>query len=120
MNYIINPAWFYWANVADTLKVVSIVLFIISAVSLVISGIMALVNKDFGEEDNDYKTAKRFFKLCCVVLVAVGLLVVFIPDKKTLIEMQIARYATYENAEITIDTIKGAVDYIVEAMNQLK
>lgn len=120
MNYIINPAWFYWVNVADTLKTVSIVLFIISAVSLIISGVMVLANKDFGEEDNDYKTAKRFFKLCCVVLVAVGLIVVFIPDKKTLVEMQIARYATYENAEITIDAIKGAVDYIVEAMKQLK
>lgn len=120
MNYIINPAWFYWANVADMLEAVSIVLFIISAVSFVIIGAMVLATKDFGEEDNGYKTAKRLFKLCCVVLVSVGLLAVFIPDKKTLIEMQIARYATYENAEITIDTIKGAVDYIVEAMKQLK
>ena len=120
MNYIINPAWFYWVNVADMLKLVSIMLFAISVVSLITSAVIALANRDFGEEDNDYKTAKRFFKRCVVLIVVFGLLFAFIPDKQTLIEMQIARYATYENAEITIDAIKGAVDYIVDAMKMVK
>ena len=37
-----------------------------------------------------------------------------------MIEMQIARYATYENAEWTVDAIKNAVDYVVQAVKSLK
>ncbi len=51
----------------------------------------------------------------------IGLLgVVFIPDKQTMIEMLVAKTATVENAEWTVDAVKQAVDYIVSAIQTLK
>ena len=120
MNYIINPMWFYWVNVVDTLVVILIVLFILAVVACVISGVFTLTTLEYGADDEDHKTAKRIFKKCIVVAVIAATAVILIPTKSTLIEMQIARYATHENAEITIDAIKSAVDYIVDAMKSVK
>lgn len=120
MNYIINPMWFYWVNVVDTLVVILIVLFILTVVFCVISGVFTLTTLEYGADDEDHKAAKRIFKRCFIAAVIVGIAVILIPTKNTLIEMQIARYATYENAEITIDAIKSAVDYIVDAMKSVK
>lgn len=44
---------------------------------------------------------------------------VFIPPRETLIEMQIARFATVENTEWALDAIKSATDYIVSAIKEL-
>ena len=44
----------------------------------------------------------------------------FVPSKEALIEMQVARFATYENAEWTLDTVKAAVDYIVESIKSVR
>ena len=120
MNYIINPMWFYWANVVDTLVVILIALLILAVVACVISGVLTFTTLEYGADDEDHKAAKRIFKKCLAVAVIAAVAVILIPTKNTLIEMQIARYATRENAEITIDAIKSAVDYIVEAMKSVK
>jgi Na+-driven multidrug efflux pump len=111
--------WFYWVNVVDTLVVILIVLFILAVIACVISGIFVFTTLEYGTDDEDHKAAKRLFKRCFIAAVVVAIAVILIPTKNTLIEMQIARYATYENAEITIDTIKSAVDYIVDAMKSV-
>ena len=120
MNYIINPVWFYWVNVVDTLVLILIVLFCLTVVSCVISGVFTLTTLEYGADDEDHNAAKRIFKRCFVVAVVVAVAIILIPTKNTLLEMQIARYATYENAEITLDAIKSAVDYIVDAMKSVK
>jgi Na+-driven multidrug efflux pump len=112
--------WFYWVNVVDTLVVILIVLLNLAVVACVISGIIAFTTLEYGDDDEDHKAAKRIFKRCFITAVVVAIAVILIPTKNTLIEMQIARYATYENAEITIDAIKSAVDYIVDAMKSVK
>jgi len=61
-----------------------------------------------------------FYWLSVVSCVRVFVGVIFIPSRNTMLEMQIARYATYENAEWTVETIKSAVDYIVQAIGSLK
>lgn len=120
MNYIINPMWFYWVNVVDTLVVILIVLFVLIVVSCVISGVFTLTTLEYGADDEDHKAAKRIFKKCFIMAAFLAVAIILIPTKNTLIEMQIARYATHENAEITIDAIKSAVDYIVDAMKSVK
>ena len=32
----------------------------------------------------------------------------------------VAKYATYENAGLTVDALKSAVDYVVQAIQSLK
>ena len=123
MNYIINPMWFYWINVADGLCSTFAAIAILMGVAEVVMAVIAIVSysfgKDYGPNDPDMQTAKAMIKpiIICGIVLAVSLIgVVFVPSKNTLIEMQVARYATYENAEWTVDAIKSAVDYIVNAI----
>lgn len=120
MNYIIDPMWFYWVGVVDDLRgVLSVAAITLGVVALVLL-VWAFCEKVFDGEDDIAKTiTKKAFTL--MVMAAVfGLLMVAVPSKQTLIEMQVARFATYENAEWTVETIKQAVDYIVEAVGSLK
>lgn len=115
MNYIINPMWFYWINVVDTLRLVVSVTICISTAAALVAAIIAVVNSDW-QDDGEYKLAVKVFKRMIALFVILCVALVFLPSKNTLIEMQIARYATQENAELTIDAIKSAVDYIVQAI----
>lgn len=123
MNYIINPMWFYWINVADGLHtgfgVAAVLLGLAEIVMAVIAGLSYSMGKDYGPNDPDLKTAKALIKpiiICGIILAVFLVAVAFIPSKNTLIEMQVARFATYENAEWTVETVKSAVDYIVDAI----
>lgn len=127
MNYIINPNWFYWISVANGLRtaftVLGVVLLSAEVVMCVVAGSHYSMGKDYGKNDPDLQTAKALIKpmvICAAALCASFLVSIFIPSRNTLIEMQIARYATYENAEWTVDAIKSAVDYIVNAIQSLK
>ena len=110
-GYIINPAWFYWVNVVTGLKIVALVGAIIGIIAC-IPLIIAVV-----DEDDDYLKPLRIVIACTAVCIIAA---VFIPTKNTLIEMQVAKYATWENAEWTVDAIKDAVDYIVDAIGSIR
>lgn len=115
MNYIIDPMWFYWLGVVDALKIISVIAFTISGIGLVVAGVSRIVySGEFDEEEAAIAT--RFLKITMPVAIVSVLALVLVPSKNTLIEMQIARYATQDNAELTIDAIKSAVDYIVQAI----
>ena len=111
-GYIINPAWFYWVNVADGINTIMIVGMILSLSALLVCGIIMFI-----EDDDDFLKPVRL-GLGFLIFFILG--AVFIPSKETLIEMQIAKYATWENAEWTVDAVKDAVDYIVNAIGSLK
>lgn len=119
MNYIVDPAIFYWISVLDSLKTVSIVLMIISIVCAFICVAMFCTNNDWWDEE-DMTKFKRFARVLTAVFAISVLLVVFVPSEKTMTEMLIAKFATVENANWTLETVKNAVDYIVEAMKTLK
>ena len=73
--------------------------------------------------DFERKTVQFFTKALKVAIVALiisGLILMFVPSKETLIEMMIAKQATYENATWTVDALKSAVDYVIQAIQSLK
>lgn len=126
-GYIINPSWFYWLNVVDAIGTFFLVIVAVSIGGIIVSTIGYLICTDairsFTYTDDEKARLPvwgKILKICVVSAAVFGVISVFIPSKNTLIEMQIARYATYENAEWTVETIKAAVDYIVEAINSLK
>lgn len=128
MNYIINPSWFYWLNVLDALKVTTFVSIILCTAGVVILTIFAIVYYTDGyryrENDPDWKMYLKLksiiLKILLPALIVFLLVGIFIPGKQTLIEMQVARFATYENAEWTLDTVKAAVDYIIESIKSVR
>ena len=127
-GYIINPSWFYWLNVVDAIGTFFGVIVVVSIGGMIASTIGYLICHscitDYPDKSDGERARlpvwKRILKISIITAAVAGVFLVFIPSKSTLIEMQIARYATYENAEWTVETIKAAVDYIVEAINSLK
>jgi hypothetical protein len=52
-----------------------------------------------------------------IILILAG---VFIPSKETLITMKVAELATKENITLTAQQLKEIVDYIINALKELK
>ena len=130
MTYIINPMWFYWLSVADKIceatHTLAILLFIFSAAAYVMTAAFkfnALDDDGFDRECSNYiagTKAQRIATVLAVLAVIMSAIYTFIPSAETLIEMQIARFATVENAEWTLNAIKSATDYIVSARKELQ
>ena len=128
MNYIINPSWFYWLGVVHSMRGFMLVAFIVAVIIVGVALIIIPVNvkliRDYPSISDDERKVVRFFtkalKVAIGVCVASGLFLVFVPSKETLIEMMIAKQATYENATWTVDALKSAVDYVVQAIQSLK
>jgi formate hydrogenlyase subunit 3/multisubunit Na+/H+ antiporter MnhD subunit len=119
MNYIIDPMWVYWVNVVDWLKGAVLAIAIITTVVAFLRFVTAMADKDWDSESEN-KQKMKCARVLAVIAVIAFICSAFIPSKQTLIEMQVAKFATYENAEWTVETIKQAVDYIAEAIGSLK
>lgn len=128
MNYIINPSWFYWLGVVHSMRGFMLTAFIVAIIVIGVALIIIPVNvkliRDYPSISDDERKVVRFFtkalKVAIGVCIASGLFLVFVPSKETLIEMMIAKQATYENATWTVDALKSAVDYVVQAIQSLK
>lgn len=128
MNYIINPSWFYWLGVVNSMRGFMLAAFIVALIIVGVALIVIPVNvkliQDYPSISDDERKVVRFFtkalKVSIGVCIVAVLFLVFVPSKETLIEMMIAKQATYENATWTVDALKNAVDYVVQAIQSLK
>ena len=128
MNYVINPMLFYWCSVSDTAKAFAII-----AVSMLIVACLMFLsigafhigeafNYGGGEDSNDYKIGIKFInwaQKCIVPLVILLMLSIFIPSEKTLYKMMVANIATYENIDLTAETIEDAFDHVIDKLIEL-
>ena len=129
MTYIINPMWFYWLSVAEKIyqvaRALAILLLIFSAAAYIVTAAFkfnALDNDGFDRECSDYiagTKVQRVATVLAILAVIMSAIYTFIPSRETLIEMQIARFTTVENAEWALDAVKSATDYIVSAIKEL-
>lgn len=110
-GYIIDPMWFYWVSVADSLKELCIALPIVIFAVGVIFSIFAYSDLD---DDDDKKAFIKTRLIAAAFLLLILIIAIFIPSKETLIQMEIAKHATYENTEVLMQKIKEASDYILE------
>lgn len=122
MTYIINPMWFYWVSVIDSIRMATIAVLVISIGTVVVLAISIGISfyelgGYCGDDDQKYK---KFFKIAIPLVIVSTLIIIFLPSKDTLIEMQIAKYATIENANMTFDAIKDTVDYIINAIKEVR
>lgn len=119
MNYIINPSWFYFLGVVNAIKVASILGTVFFGIAFGGLGIGMILDGDVYDDD-EMKRFRRLLKGLAAGFVISALVLIFVPSKTTLIEMQIARMATHDNVEWTVEQIKSVVDYIIEAARSLK
>lgn len=115
MTYIINPMWFYWVNVIDNVIVALQVVSFLSGITLAGCIFLALIT----DYDEVKKNMISIIKLIVPILAISVLGIILIPTSDVLIEMQVAKFATVENAQWTLDAIKSAVDYIIQAISSL-
>ena len=116
MTYIINPWIFYWIELADAIKCISLAFALLTGVAFCVS---IACWYDIGD-DEEGKVAKRLAKISGVASVVLFILFLVIPSQKTCMQMLIAKQMTIENATWTVDSLKSVVDYIVDAMKELK
>ena len=120
---IINPMWFYFVDVIRDLEVVLFSIGLVTGVVCLFFIIAQTIEvKDAWDDESrakEWKLLKRFIKLCAIPIVCF-VLVVLIPSKDTMYEMMIAKYITHENLSISVEAVKSAVDYIVEAFKAVK
>lgn len=114
-NYIINPSIFYWMNVLDSVRGVALIILLLSIACLIIALILYFIDVD--EEDEVAKIYRKLMFISGIITVINIIIIIFIPDKRTSMEMLIARTATYENTQLTVQGIKEIVDYIIQAIN---
>lgn len=62
----------------------------------------------------------RFLIIPAAISIISILMLTFLPDKETMIEIAVAKYATRDNVAWSVDQIKSIVDYIVQAMQSIK
>lgn len=123
---VIPPSYFYWLSVCDGLSFVSAAAAVVSVLAAIGCGIAYFVEKDFADTFHDEKTARSAAALLSILRILLFVIpcsvvcAVFIPSKQTLLSMTVAKFFTYENAQLTVDAIKEAVDYIVQTIAQLK
>lgn len=128
MTHVINPMLFYWCSVSDTAKALAIIatimLIVVCFVFLFIGAfhIGEAFNYGGGEDSDDYKVGAKFLnwtQKCIVPLVVLLMLSIFIPSEKTLYKMMVANIATYENIDLTAETIEDAFDHVIDKLIEL-
>lgn len=113
-EYIIKPMWFYWLSIVDNLMGV----LIIFAICLALASIASLfVYMDCGDYAPYF--AKRWYRFL-IASIVLAVIFIFIPSKKTLIEMEIARHATQSNVEQIFSYIDEKADKIIDALSSDK
>ena len=119
MTYIINPAVFYWMDALEDLRMIIAIGFGLCATAALVLTIY-IAASGWELDDDDLEKLKKWRRRVYIALPIFALGLVFTPSKTAMTEMLVARFATYENAEWTVDSIKSVVDYIIEAMKSLK
>ena len=127
-TYIVNPMFFYWIEVADQVKSFTIAATIISVIAVIIATIMLCVDASMLREFPSLSTGeqiripieRKVIKYGIIVFVVSSLIAIFIPSRDTIIYIQIAKLATVDNAELTVDAVKSAVDYIIQSVKEFK
>lgn len=121
-NYIIDPSVFYWLHTLSDLKTLATVLAIFLNIgTLILAGMWIYNYCEFAEYELDRnKHSYAIYRRLTFTVGIIGILclfaAVFLPDVQTSTEMLIARTATYDNVNWTVDQVKEVIDYIVKAL----
>lgn len=123
-NYIIDPQVFYWMNVFGILQTVFAVFGVVLAaafVGLTVAWVCNSVEVKRGYERNliYQKECKKWAIITGIIGLILVTAAIFIPGKTTSVEMLVAKTATFDNVNWTVQQVKEVVDYIVYALTNV-
>lgn len=114
MEPIISPALIYLIHMINAIYGLSIFILFVSAFTMVMSPLIAdCICEDYEEEG---KVMRKIIKICAILVVMCIILIMFIPDKKTVYAMIAASVITPDNISITEDHITELISKIAEAV----
>lgn len=124
-NYIIDPQVFYWMNIFGIMQTVFAVfggIFAAAFIGLTVGYVYNSWEVKQGYESNLLykKECKKWAIITGIIGVVLITAAVFIPGKTTSIEMLVAKTATFDNVNWTVQQVKEVVDYIVYALKSVK
>lgn len=118
MDYIINPLWFYAANVCGALNFIALILAFLTGVGAIASFLLVADNADNSDDEEYTKKAIGYSKVMIGMFVTSLLLFVFIPSGKTIKEMAIANVMTKQNIQSTTDFTQDQIGKIIDKITE--
>lgn len=114
MEPIISPALIYLIHMINAIYGLSIFILFVSAFTMVMSPLIAdCICEDYEEEG---KVMRKIIKICAILVVICIILIMFIPNEKTIHAMIAASMITPDNVSITEDQIVDLISKIAKAV----
>ena len=114
MEPIISPALIYLIHMINAIYGLSIFILFVSAFTMVMSPLIAdCICEDYEEEG---KVMRKIIKICAILVVICIILIMFIPNEKTIYAMIAASMITPDNISITEDQIVDLISKIAKAV----
>ena len=113
MNYIIDPMFFYLADISEAMKFIALILSTVAAATVIAFSIIKFNESDYAMSEEKRKL-RRIIKIASFALVVSLTLFLLAPTKETLYKMQLAKLTTVENVDKTFEYIDKAVNKILE------
>lgn len=116
MDYIINPWWFYLANVVQKIEDVSIFATAFCGFAIFLWGI-GMANYDVNETPLWRKVNNNKKIIISIFLVSIAVNVL-IPSKNTIYAMIISSFVTKQNIQDAHDFVKGDLSDMVDKITE--
>lgn len=116
MNPIVNPIYFYLANVGDTIQILAGIVMAVTAIIMTGLFIGMFSDPSDGTYDNEHKE-KQALKMLGVILVVSTVLKVFVPSSQTVYQMIAASVITPDNINLAQDNIVDFINNIAKALH---
>lgn len=118
MNPIISPSLIYLIHVTGTIYYVSFFVLLSSIITLIFLGLGLVMDPPDSEKLK--KFVIKALKICIVTMIVCILLLILIPDKKTMYVMIAASIITPDNITGVEDHVLDLITNIANAVNNVK
>lgn len=117
MNPIVNPIYFYLANVGDTVQILAGIVMAVTAI--IMTGLFVDI---WADENNGKESQKkvRALKALAVICIASTALKIFVPSSNTVYQMIAASVITPDNINMTQENIVDFINNIAKALHNAK
>ena len=114
---IINPWVVYWISVASNFSLIFTIVLILCVFGLVVFICMWVEGCD---DNTKLAVIGKHGTIGCMIAMLVSTVIVaIIPSEKTMYTMLVTKYITVENINAGTETVKSAVDYVFEKIDEL-